>query len=44
MVVEKVVKRGEAMIFAQVVENVAKINVQSMSLLAYALCYTLIIE
>jgi hypothetical protein len=39
MVVEKVVKRGEALIFSQVVENAAKINVQSMSLLQYAACY-----
>jgi hypothetical protein len=39
MIEEKVVKRGVALIFAQVIENIAKINVQSMSLLAYAICY-----
>lgn len=38
-VVEKVVKRDEALIFAQVIENVAKINAETMSLLIYAICY-----
>jgi hypothetical protein len=42
--VENVVKRGARVILAQVIENAAKINVETMSLLPYAICYNGFIE
>jgi hypothetical protein len=41
---KNVVKRETAVFFAQLIENVVKINVQSMSLLPYAACYNQNIE
>lgn len=42
--VRNLVKRGKTPIFAQVIENAAKINVQSMSQLPIATCYSEYIE
>jgi hypothetical protein len=39
-----VVKREMAVFFAQLIENVEKINWQTMSLLPYAVCYNKDIE